>query len=102
MNERIKELRLYLHLTQKEFGLSIGLNSSISDIEQGKAPITERTIIAICYKYDINEDWLRFGKGSMFNNKKENDSFFYDLFSKLNDSLKSYILNTAKNLLENQ
>lgn len=33
MNTRIKKLRNSLNLTQKEFGLKIGLKSSISEIE---------------------------------------------------------------------
>lgn len=61
MNSRIKELRNMLNLKQKEFGAIIGLRSSISDIELGKAPITERTIIAICSKFNVNEEWLRNG-----------------------------------------
>lgn len=61
MNTRIKELRIALNLKQKEFGNFIGLRSSISEIENGKAPITDRTIIAICSKFNVNEDWLRTG-----------------------------------------
>ena len=38
MNTRIKELRNYLKLTQKEFGLKLGLKSSISEIENRKCP----------------------------------------------------------------
>lgn len=38
MNTRIKELRNYLKLTQKEFGLKIGLKSSISEIENRQCP----------------------------------------------------------------
>ena len=62
MNTRIKEIRKSLNLTQKEFGNAIGLKSSISEIELGYAPITERTIIAICSKFNVNEQWLRTGK----------------------------------------
>ena len=36
MNERLKELRKTLKLTQKEFGVKIGVtNFTISDIEKG-------------------------------------------------------------------
>lgn len=38
MNTRIKELRTYLNLTQKEFGDNIGLKSSISEIELRSCP----------------------------------------------------------------
>ena len=38
MNSRIKKIRNSLKLTQKEFGLKIGLKSSISEIENRKCP----------------------------------------------------------------
>lgn len=102
MNTRIKELRNYLNLSQKEFGNTIGLRSSISDIELGKAPITERTIIAICSKFNVNEKWLRFGKGEMFivEDKKFNE--FYAIYKKLSKPLQDFLIQTAKNLLDTQ
>ena len=60
MNNRVKEIRLTLKLTQKQFAEKIGLKqTSYSDIENNKAPLTERTIIAICYKFNVNDEWLR-------------------------------------------
>lgn len=102
MNTRIKELRNYLKLTQKEFGLKIGLKSSISEIENGNAPITERTIISICSKFNVNESWLRYGKGEMFNiiNKKYDD--FFSIFNNLNEPLQDFLIQSAKNLLDTQ
>ena len=66
MNERIKKLRTRLDLTQKQFGSKIGLRSSISEIESGKAPLTDRTIITICSVFNVNENWIRTGKGKIF------------------------------------
>ena len=71
MNERIKELRKALDLSGDKFGQSIGLTRfAISNIENGRYSITEQTIIAICHIYNVNEDWLRTGKGYMFNRTK--------------------------------
>ena len=53
MNSRIKQLRNFLGLTQLNFASKIGLKSSISEIENGKAPITERTIISICSVFNV-------------------------------------------------
>lgn len=102
MNTRIKELRNTLNLSQREFGTTIGLRSSISDIELGKAPVTERTIIAICSKFDVNEEWLRYGKGEMFivEDKKFNE--FYKIYNSLSKPLQDFLIQTAKNLLETQ
>lgn len=99
MNTRIKELRTILKLTQKEFGEKIGLKSSISEIEQGNAPITERTILTICLQFNVNEKWLRYGEGSMFisNNKKFNE--FFEIFVNLNEPLQKFLIQCAQNLL---
>jgi transcriptional regulator with XRE-family HTH domain len=67
MQERIKQIRLYLKLTQEEFGARIGLtNASISRIESGSTVTTEQTIRSICREYNVNEAWLRTGEGEMF------------------------------------
>ena len=102
MNSRIKELRKSLNLTQKEFGSIIGLKSSISEIELGNAPITDRTIIAICSKFNVNENWLRFGQGSMYieDDKKFNE--FFSVFNNLNEPLQDFLLQCAKHLIEAQ
>ena len=103
MNTRIKELRNYLKLTQKEFSNNIAMQpSSLCDIEKGNAPITERTILIICSQYNVNEKWLRFGEGEMFNisNKKYDD--FFSIFNNLNEPLQDFLIQTAKNLIDSQ
>lgn len=67
MINRLKELRKFKKLTQKEFGEKIGVSGdTISSIEKGKRNLTERNISLICEKFDVNEEWLREGKGEMF------------------------------------
>lgn len=103
MNTRIKELRNYLKITQNEFSQKIGLKrSSLSDIERGNAPITERTIIAICSQFNVNEEWLRFGYGEMFNSIDKSYNDFFEIFKKLNPILQDFLIQTAKNLLDTQ
>jgi len=67
MNERMKLLRLKQKMSQTEFGSHIGLTTSaISDIERGKVKtLTEGNIKLICREFNINETWLRTGKGKM-------------------------------------
>lgn len=63
----MKELRKHLNLTQKEFGERIGLKpNSISDIENGKNSLTDIVLKSICKEFNVNEEWLRTGKGEMF------------------------------------
>lgn len=67
MNERIKELRERLGISQTEFAESLNLKrNSISLIEVGKRNPSDRTILDICNKFDVSEDWLRNGTGEVF------------------------------------
>lgn len=68
MNERVKELRKHLGLSGEKFGERIGVQrNAISRIETGKNGLTEANIKSICREFNVNEDWLRYGKGDMFN-----------------------------------
>ena len=74
MNERIKELRKTLKLTQQEFADRLSLKrNTIATYEMGKAIPSDRTINDICEKYNVNEDWLRNGDGEMFNELPKED-----------------------------
>lgn len=69
MNERFKELRKALGLTQSEFGKILGLSTSgVSDIESGRRNVTDQHLIMLSnYKKKIiNIEWLRTGDGEMF------------------------------------
>lgn len=78
MNERIKELRKALSLSGEKFGEPLGIKrAAVSNIENGRSNLTEQMIIAICSVYNVNEDWLRTGQGSMFNETK--DEFLTEL-----------------------
>ena len=67
MNERVKQLRKNLDLTMEKFGEKIGVKkSAISLIESGRNSLTEQMIKSICREFDVDEEWLRNGTGSMF------------------------------------
>lgn len=66
MNERIIIIRNYYEMNQEQFGEQLGLTkTAISYIESGKRGVTESNVKLICYAFHINEDWLRYGQGSM-------------------------------------
>lgn len=69
INKRVKEVRIALKLTQTQFADTLGIRqSSLSAIENGvTGTVDERNIRIICKEFDVNEDWLRNGEGSMFN-----------------------------------
>ena len=93
MNERLKELRKTLKLTQKEFGVKIGVtNFTISDIEKGKRVLTERNLNSICEKFNVNKEWLANGIGEMFLPQLPEDDFSR-LLSEIEESDDEFIKN---------
>lgn len=69
MEERLKELRKSLNLTQKDFGLKLGVGSTaISRIEKKENRLSERMILSICTVFNVHYDWLVDGTGDMFIN----------------------------------
>ena len=67
MNERVKQVRKALHLSQKEFATKINLtDSAISKIESGRCALTDQTTAAICREFNVDYDWLTTGEGNMF------------------------------------
>lgn len=68
MNERLKELRNSLGLSQEEFGERVGIKSRahISLLENGTRNLTDRVMSDICREFSVNEEWLRSGQGDMF------------------------------------
>lgn len=48
-------------------------------MENGQRGITDRTIILICQTFNVNEEWLRTGKGDMF---AESDNAIIEQLSK--------------------
>lgn len=67
MQERIKELRTALSLTQQEFADKIGVKrGAIANYEVGRNEPTDSVITLICLKFHVNEEWLRTGNGEIF------------------------------------
>lgn len=66
INERFKQLRKSLKLTQVELGERIALSQGhLTSIENGKREVTERTVKLLVQEFNINEHWLRTGEGEM-------------------------------------
>ncbi len=64
MKDRIKEIRTQLNLTQAEFALRIGRTAGyISNLETGVASTSKETFHRIITEYNVNDLWLRSGKG---------------------------------------
>lgn len=67
MNDRIKQLRLTLGLSQEEFGNRLGMGrGAITNIEFKKVEPKPLLVSLICREFGISETWLRTGEGEMF------------------------------------
>lgn len=74
MNERIKDIRKELRLTQQQFADRLGVaRNNIAGYETGKRSPSDAVISLICRVFNINESWLRTGEGEMFEQVSESD-----------------------------
>lgn len=65
--QRLKELRKALHLTQQDFAFRLGISrNNIATYEIGKSRPGDAVISLICREFGVNETWLRTGEGEMF------------------------------------
>lgn len=68
MKDRIKKLRKSLDMTQQDFADRIGVKrNTIGQYEIGRNEPIETVINLICREFNVNEEWLRYGEGEMFN-----------------------------------
>lgn len=67
MNERIKQIRKALKLTQQEFADRLGIKrGGVANYELGRNKPIDAVISLICREFNVNEEWLRHGTGEMF------------------------------------
>lgn len=105
MNERLKELRNYLGLSQEAFGESVGVTkAAISRIESGINSLSDRMILSIVTQHNVNEDWLRTGSGEMFNKMSEDEELdlYVGRISGGADEFKKNLIKTLCKLSEDE
>lgn len=74
MNERIRQLRNDLHLSQAEFGAKINLSQNyIWMIEKGDRTPSDRTIADIAREFGVSLAWLEDGEGEMYVKRSANE-----------------------------
>lgn len=67
MNERLKELRKALGMTQQAFADAIGVKrNTVATYEIGRNEPIDAVINLICDRFHVSEAWLRTGEGEMF------------------------------------
>lgn len=74
MQERLKELRKALALTQQEFADKLHVSrSNIGCYESGKNQLSDAVIRLIINTFHVREEWLRTGVGPMFQPQSRDD-----------------------------
>lgn len=80
MKNRIKQIRKDSKLTQAEFGERIGVKgNTITNYENGLRNPTAAVILSICREFNINEEWLRTGKGEMSAPLSQDDRYSHNI-----------------------
>lgn len=105
MNERLKKLRKTLDMTQQEFADRIGTKrNTIAKYETDTNVPSAAVISLICREFNVNEEWLRTGKGEMFIQLSRNEEiaeFVGQLMSDEDDSFKKRLISGLAALDEN-
>jgi hypothetical protein len=70
----------------------------ISGIEVNLRNVNDRIIKLIVFEFGVNEEWLRFGKGKMFMEKKSNEkaNLMLSLFNNLPSHYQDVVLGTIE------
>lgn len=105
MNERLKKLRKTLDLTQQTFSDKLGVKrNTVAQWEIGRNEPSDAIILSICREFNVNEEWLRTGKGEMFIQLSRNEEiaeFVGQLMSDEDDSFKKRLISGLAALDEN-
>jgi transcriptional regulator with XRE-family HTH domain len=99
IEQRVAFLRKkVLELTQTEFAKKIGLKHSVvSQWEVGITPLNEKNVKLICHIFKVNEDWLRYGSGEIFNPKDDPIlQEIMELLEKMDEPERQVVLNYVR------
>lgn len=102
--ERLKQLRSELGIRQGDFAKKISTTQGhISDIENSRKNLSERTIKLICLENwngkTVNEEWLRTGEGEMFVPAPEEDEIATYVEDLLSDNGDNELYNLIKSIM---
>jgi transcriptional regulator with XRE-family HTH domain len=76
VNQRIKEVRQNLNLSQREFGERLGVSRGVlNNIESNVVEAKPLFIQHICTVYGVDPFWLETGEGEMFQKPSEAERF---------------------------
>lgn len=104
INQRVKEVRLALNMSQAKFAKELSMsNGYIAGIELEHNKVNDRIVKLMYFIFNVSEEWLRTGNGSMFEEKPDTTmELAASTFKKLKPVYQEYILKQIDQLLEIQ
>jgi len=101
INERVKQLRTALKMSQPEFAKAIFIsNGYIAELENANRKVNDRIIHLISLTFGVNEVWLKDGTGNMFfTTPSEKLQRLANLFNKLPPRFQDYVMIQIEQLL---
>ena len=104
INERIKEVRRKLQMSQRIFAKLIYVsNGYLSEIETGHKEVNDRLIHLLSTTFSVNKNWLQTGEGEIFYiTPEEKLERIVAAFSKLLPEFQDFVLKQIDDLIELQ
>jgi transcriptional regulator with XRE-family HTH domain len=102
VNQRIKEARKALKMSQIDFAKAMCIsNSYLADIENDYRKANDRIVKLASMIFGINENWLKNGNGVMFcRSPDEKVTRLVSIFNELPVDFQNFVLNHIELLLE--
>jgi transcriptional regulator with XRE-family HTH domain len=102
VNQRIKEARITLKMSQKDFAAAICIsNTYLADLESDTRKANDRIIKLCSMVFGISETWLKEGKGDIFyKSTDEKITRLVSVFNKLPLNFQDYALEQLEGLLK--
>lgn len=102
MKDRIKKVRKNFGLTQSDFGARVGVKgNTIGNYETDLRKPSDAVIFSICREFNINEEWLRTGKGEMFISQTRDEkiaNFAGQIMNEEDESFKKQLIEVLSEL----
>lgn len=93
INNRLYEVRIALGFTQVEMSDALGYSRSYFGKVEADAnvKINKNVVLAVCWAFNVNYDYLVFGKGSMFNEADAQKQEIIKIYDSLPDVYKKFL-----------
>ena len=104
ISRKIRDVRKALGLTQQKFAEGLKISKAHAGaMELNTRKVPDRIIKMICFTYGVNENWLKTGKGTMFEDGRDFKlEEVISNFKKLDELLQDYVLKQIRLALEYQ